>query len=420
MGRKAAGLPRSTGTERREESARDSCDPRPTNRASNRQSRIDSVSRRRFVEATAGSVLLSGVASAQESTDNTAGAGSGAYWPNVAGPGCRSFTKPKRGLGGKPTLEWRVDLSDTATPVYAGGTVFGALDDGRIVAVDVKTGGKVELFQFPSDTSGIVYRDGTVYAVDYENTVAAIGEETGAVRWRRTLSTRGTNLTVDDEHLYVGTADSRVVILDRTSGRIESRLDPFDEGFDSPTWLVRDGSTLYAGVESEGAFAWNLSEGSLAWKQTRATGFPALAGGTLYTRDVESGATHGIEAVDASTGALRWSQQVNVGGGILNGFVVGPERIYVGGDEKIAAVDRRAGETAWPSGLGSDRMIGTPTTVCIVLGERGELVGVDPATGLERWRFGFDSSANEITIPAATENGIVIGYEDNLYLFTRK
>ncbi len=129
-------------------------------------------------------------------------------------------------------LEWGFQLSvptltlrGSSSPLISGYKVICGFANGKLVAFDLDSGrllweasvtspsGRSELERMVDlDADPVVY-DGVIYVGTFQGEVAAVGEETGAVLWRKELSTYA-GLTADWRRLYVTDADDQVWGLD--------------------------------------------------------------------------------------------------------------------------------------------------------------------------------------------------------------
>ncbi len=133
------------------------------------------------------------------------------------------------------------------------------------------------------------------------------------------------------------------------------------------------------------------------------SGTPLLVDGTLYFGDW----TGTARAVDPATGDEVWSNQITDGAYLPRGAAIDDEWVYFGGfDATLRALDRETGEVRWSSRLDDHpaaTIFGSPVRVddLVVVGVagfeivvpkedydfRGSVVGIDAATGEERWRL---------------------------------
>jgi outer membrane protein assembly factor BamB len=123
----------------------------------------------------------------------------------------------------------RLSLRGTARPVIAGGVVLCGFDNGRVVAINGSDGsvqweatvtpphGRTELERLADIDSVVLVAGQNVYAVGFQGRVAMLALDTGQIWWSHELSSyRG--MSLDDEALYISTADGEVVALRARTG----------------------------------------------------------------------------------------------------------------------------------------------------------------------------------------------------------
>jgi outer membrane protein assembly factor BamB len=123
----------------------------------------------------------------------------------------------------------RLSLRGTSRPTLIGDIVVCGFDNGRVMAVARHNGatawdatigqshGSTELARL-SDVDATVMADGgDLFAIAYQGHVARLTLESGQVVWTRDMSSyRG--LAVDDQAVYISTAEGEVVRLERNNG----------------------------------------------------------------------------------------------------------------------------------------------------------------------------------------------------------
>jgi len=123
----------------------------------------------------------------------------------------------------------RLSLRGTSPPVLVGDLAIAGFDNGRVAAVtrgngttawDTAVGqshGSTELARLIDVDAPVVADGDDLFAVAFQGRVTRLARETGQVIWARDLSSyRG--LAVDDNAVYVSTADGDLVRLDRKNG----------------------------------------------------------------------------------------------------------------------------------------------------------------------------------------------------------
>jgi outer membrane protein assembly factor BamB len=123
----------------------------------------------------------------------------------------------------------RLSLRGNGPPVLAGDLAISGFDNGRVAAIAVGNGstawdtavgqahGSTELQRLIDVDAPVVADGDDLFAVAYQGRVTRLARETGQVVWARDVSSyRG--LAIDDNAVYVSTADGDVVRVDRKNG----------------------------------------------------------------------------------------------------------------------------------------------------------------------------------------------------------
>jgi outer membrane protein assembly factor BamB len=123
----------------------------------------------------------------------------------------------------------RLSLRGTAWPVVTGDLVLSGFDNGKVAAVNANDGsiqwettispahGKTELERLDDVDAGLRVSGSDVYAIGFQGRIAMLALDTGQIWWSHDASSfRGVGL--DDESLYVATADGEILALRRRTG----------------------------------------------------------------------------------------------------------------------------------------------------------------------------------------------------------
>ena len=125
---------------------------------------------------------------------------------------------------GVPSLS----LRGTSAPVISSGVAVAGFDGGRLVGVSLQTGqplwetlvalpsGRSELDRMVDIDGTIAIDDQTVYVATFQGRVAAVDLHSGAIIWRRDMSSHA-GIGLDDAAVYITDEDSHVWALDRTN-----------------------------------------------------------------------------------------------------------------------------------------------------------------------------------------------------------
>lgn len=120
-------------------------------------------------------------------------------------------------------------LRGTSTPLVIEGVVLAGFANGKMTALDVRSGrqvweaavaishGRSELQRIVDVDADAVISDGILYAGSYQGRLVAISLIDGHMLWNRDMSTYA-GIAVDRRQVYVSDADSEVWALERSNG----------------------------------------------------------------------------------------------------------------------------------------------------------------------------------------------------------
>jgi outer membrane protein assembly factor BamB len=123
----------------------------------------------------------------------------------------------------------RLSLRGTATPVLRGDLALCGFDNGKVVAVNINDGsvqweatvspphGRTELERLVDIDSAIDVSGSDVYAVGFQGRIAMLALDTGQVWWAHDASSYH-GLGIDDDALYMASADGDVVAMRKRTG----------------------------------------------------------------------------------------------------------------------------------------------------------------------------------------------------------
>lgn len=158
----------------------------------------------------------------------------------------------------------RLTLRGTAPPVLAGDRIIAGFDNGRVLAIDVRSGevlwdtivnapaGRTELERLADIDAPPRVAGNDVFVVGFQGRVAMLALESGQIWWARDASSyRG--FAMDERMLYLTNADSVVVALRRTDGAVQwEQTALLRRGLSAP---AIDGDALVVG-DFEGYLHW--------------------------------------------------------------------------------------------------------------------------------------------------------------------
>jgi outer membrane protein assembly factor BamB len=123
----------------------------------------------------------------------------------------------------------RLSLRGTSWPVMTGDLVLSGFDNGKVAAVNVNDGsvqwettiapahGKTELERLDDIDAAVRVSGSDVYVVGFQGRVAMLALDTGQIWWSHDESSFRA-IGLDDECLYLSTADGEIVALRRRTG----------------------------------------------------------------------------------------------------------------------------------------------------------------------------------------------------------
>jgi outer membrane protein assembly factor BamB len=253
-----------------------------------------------------------------------------------------------------------------SSPVIHAGSILLGSDDGNIYSVNRATG--EQDWKFATD---------------------------GRVRSRGAICGGEALFAGDDGNLYALEAGSGAEMwrFDLGSAEISRRLPATDPPYDydylasSP---VCSGGTVYTGSADGHLYAVDAATGTMRWRfktggKVRAT--PLVHQGHVYTGSWDQQ----VYALDADSGEEIW--KFDTGGIVQASPAYGAGKIFIGSrSPKVFALDAGTGTPIWEyvhedgSWVESSAVF-ADGTIYIGSSDALALQSLDPATGVERWRF---------------------------------
>jgi outer membrane protein assembly factor BamB len=175
----------------------------------------------------------------------------------------------------------RLSLRGTARPVIAGDLVLCGFDNGRVLAVNGTDGsvqweasiapphGRTELERLDDIDTAVRVSGQDVYTVGFQGKVAMLAIDTGQVWWSHDASSYR-SLTLDDDTLYMATADGEIAALKtRTGAELWRQKALLHRGLTSPAAVDADNALVVADFQgyvhfldkATGALAARVSSG---------------------------------------------------------------------------------------------------------------------------------------------------------------
>jgi outer membrane protein assembly factor BamB len=263
----------------------------------------------------------------------------------------------------------------------------------------------------------------TVYFPTADHAVIALDAGTGALRWRATTGESGQETTVGAGENVVVAGDNvimpdvRIHAFDAATGATRWVYQPtvgYGAGFFN---LITDGTTVFAGSPSGYAFAVDAATGVQRWATQVATDAlsttvmdPVVDQGVVFVtmRRFTNPTSGGVVAIDAVTGAIRWRREFtavgpNSGSAAVFRCALWQNLVIAAADDgRVYGLDRTTGAIVWTSPRPSDELGYDDQRPLLMVGgtlivgsDLLRLTGLDPATGIERWRLTNNRSIDE-------------------------
>ena len=251
----------------------------------------------------------------------------------------------------------------------------------------------------------------TVYFLTRDHTIVALDAATGAQKWQSTAGSGGgpppgRNVVVIGQNVIV--PDNAVYAFDRTTGARRWMFLPTSGDMPGRFHISTDGMRVFTGSPAGFAYALDPGTGAPIWTTELASDnnsvvySPVVDRGLVVVtlRHFTNPSTGGVVALDAATGAVRWRRDFPTTGpgrgsgsfgraGFWRELVVAPSD-----DGTIYAMNRNDGTIAWISprpafevSFDDQRPVAVVGDMIVVGSDRPVLMGLDAATGAERWRL---------------------------------
>ncbi|HYB65964.1 MAG TPA: PQQ-binding-like beta-propeller repeat protein, partial [Steroidobacteraceae bacterium] len=187
----------------------------------------------------------------------------------------------------------RLSLRGTARPAIAGDLVLCGFDNGKVVAVNAGDGsvqweatispphGRTELERLVDIDTAVRVSGQDVFTVGFQGKVAMLAIDTGQVWWSHDASSYH-SLTLDDDTLYLATADGEIAAMrTRTGAELWRQKALAHRGLTTPAALDEDNALVVADFQgyvhfldkATGALAARVSSGKV-----RVSNTPQIAG----------------------------------------------------------------------------------------------------------------------------------------------
>jgi outer membrane protein assembly factor BamB len=308
----------------------------------------------------------------------------------------------------------------TASPAVVQGVLYVPASDGRVYALNAKTGALIWQsvpieagYPSPAVVGGRVFV-GT--GVDVCR-LYALDAATGAVLWSTPDIGGGiTSPAVAAGRVYVGAGTSLYALDVATGAPVWTA--PIDGQFSSPAVAagkvyIGAGNKMYAVDAATGATLWIANAGSPAagvWSS------PAVVGGRLYVGSNDFGAPN-TYAFDAETGQFEWVAY-NPYAITLSSPAVADGLVFIASTDSVfTAHDAGTGAVVWSKEISAYNSSPTVANGVIYAGGVLGLHVIDAATGNILKTFG-DVGFPHYSSPVVVNGMVYVGsFDHNLYAF---
>lgn len=306
-------------------------------------------------------------------------------------------------LKGEPKWSFEASAEFLASPAVAGGIVYAATGDGRLVALDEETGAvRWEMTGLGTLNSSPTVAGDTVYLGLRTRTVMAVNRHTGEVRW--TAETSGSiyaSPTVVNGEVFVATAfgNNMVYSFDAATGEVRWQQ-PVGESAVASMSVYKDralaaaGQRIYFFDTPTGRKVFTYNAGRLG----NMAGAPVIKDGTIYAL-IHSGF---LLAIDLRASGNWWDGPLNRVWGQFWLWGIAPEPPSSG----LRGAYQVPGE-GFAVGLAAS------DGAAFVSRAKGQLVAINPQARQELWQFQTEGPVN--TAPAVM--GGTVYFASGRYLY---
>lgn len=321
------------------------------------------------------------------------------------------------GPGTELAIAWNFT---TGFPVYSSpavvdGTVYVGSWDGKVYALDARTGEEVWTFDTGTAiSSSPAVHHGVVFVGAGDGMVYALNGRTGYEEWRyETGASISSSPAVADGIMYIGSDDHFVYAFNETTGALVWRVDTGEIVDSSP--VVVDG-VVYIGSDDRNVYALDAATGTEVWRfatEGEVDGTPAVVDGTLYIGSYDNN----VYALDARTGEEVWRYDAE--SDIEGAVAVADGRVYIGSDgNEVVALDARTGKRLWrfPTEALTSSSPAVAEGVVYVGSSDWRVYALDAETGRLLWNYTTDREV--VSSPALAGGLMYIGSGDRkIYAF---
>jgi outer membrane protein assembly factor BamB len=280
------------------------------------------------------------------------------------------------------------------TPVLSGDTLYLGTSDGKLYALDAKTGRSKWQNPFPDKGAiigGLAVAGDTIFVASADK-LHAIDAESGRPRWQPFAADERiwSSPVVQEDTVYFGSLDHRFYALDAKTGK--ERWSFSTEGAIVGTALVRD-RAVYFGAFDGKLYALDSKTGSPLWEEPFSGdswfwGKAVYGGGRVFASTVKGS----LYAIDARTGKQAWGQPFKKVQGPVSSspVLVGDTLVMASADGTVYGLNQRSGVPEWQASVAekpiSADLAASEETV-YVHAEDGTVYALDVERGRIQWSF---------------------------------
>lgn len=283
---------------------------------------------------------------------------------NLPFPGEGEWVYPQKGKLG----------SIYATPVPSQGKVYVATFEGKIFALDMKTGREGWSRALGDSIIGSPVVVGKRLLVASGENLFALDSETGGDLWQKPFKAKGriwASPIIKEDIIYITSMDRSLYALDFT-GRLLWRF------------------------ETEGAFVTS----------------PLLVEDTIFIASFD----RNIYAIDRVSGVLKWESPFKAGHWFWTPLIFAEGKVFAGAlDKNFYAIEAKSGKLIWQKSFPSPPSSATIEGGIIILATaEGKIYGLDLETGEKRW---FPFNVLSPVAPLFAHKGVVYAHAQDGILY---
>ena len=309
--------------------------------------------------------------------------------------------------GVHPVTRWSLTFGRpvTTTPLVRDGVAIFGTREGRVYAVDVKTGRERWRVETGAGVgaSPVPVGDDVVVAT-YAGDVLRL-DPRGRRVWRRGVGAHvGATPTPAGDVVVVGAFDGRVHALEAGSGRVRWR---FRTGGRIRARAARAGGLVVVPSYDGTLYALALRDGRVRWR--RRTGVRMAASPVVHDDAVIAGTDDGrVIAVDAATGRVRWTHREKTP--VRSFLAARDDAVFVGVDDgSVVCLSADDGSERWRARTGG-RVMSQPALLGPLLAVSSydaRLHVIDAHTGAEIATHPLGAPA--FSSPVRVGRGVLVG-----------